>query len=281
MNKKGILLVELLSVTIVVVLIFIICVSSYLVIIKESKENIKTNQDNIFITATKLYLASTQDYNKVKEVSINDLIQANYLEDTIFIDPNSNKVINNNSTILINHETGEYRFVPYYSTEGLLINIDGYKLNNSVCNSIICLTGNYDNKLNYYSLSNILIDINKYENYTISMFMNVENDTSNNYFTHNKGMLTIHKEVIPISTLGEFTTYDIVKKDNTLIIYIDSNKVYEGVIYNYIPSINIINDIKLYNIRFYNKALVREEIITNTSINEMRFINEKKHIIIK
>ena len=281
MNKKGILLVELLSVTIVVVLIFIICVSSYLVIIKESKENIKTNQDNIFITATKLYLASTQDYNKVKEVSINDLIQANYLEDTIFIDPNSNKVINNNSTILINHETGEYRFVPYYSTEGLLINIDGYKLNNSVCNSIICLTGNYDNKLNYYSLSNILIDINKYENYTISMFMNVENDTSNNYFTHNKGMLTIHKEEIPISTLGEFTTYDIVKKDNTLIIYIDSNKVYEGVIYNYIPSINIINDIKLYNIRFYNKALVREEIITNTSINEMRFINEKKHIIIK
>ena len=268
MNKKGILLTELLTIVIVIVIIFIICINSYYAIIKESKHTIGDNQYNSFINAAKLYLSSNSFDNRLLEVTLYDLIENNYLDNIVYIDAYTNNVLDNNSSVIIDYEANTYEFIPYYSVDGLLISYDSYKQTDNLCNNIICMTGKFNK--DHYQLSNLKINVQNYENFTIS-FHSKNISTLGAVYTHNEGLITIYDKKIPLSTLNEFTSYDIIKDSDKLIIYINGNKIYNDDIYSYFPYINIPNINKLYNIRFYNKSLTREEIISNYNISKRRF----------
>lgn len=271
MNKKGILLAELLSVIVVLTIIFVILVTTFFTIVNESKATLGVSQYEIFVNAAKLYVTTTLTDNKLVEVSLNDLIQADFLDNTIFIDPNSGDVINNNSSVIVDFNNQYFKFVPYYSNDGLLLNIDSYKPITNFCNNIICLDGIYNKDDKQYELNEIGINLSKYEHYTISFYMLIENEDSNSNFEHYNDFIMINDTNIPVNTINEYTSYDIIKENNNLIIYIDGNRVYNSSITSYIGSILLENTYLVKNIRFYNKSLTRDEIVTNYYISKERF----------
>lgn len=271
MNKRGFLLSELLSIIVVISVIFVITVTTFFSVIDDSKSNLSNSQYDLFINAAKLYMMSLLDNNNINEISLNDLIAANFLKNEIFIDPHTNRIIDNNSTIIIDQENNEYKFVNYYSTDNLILNIDSYNPITNFCNNLICNNGYFDQDNNHYFLNEIFVNLNRYENYTISFYMNVNNEYETNNFSHSNDLISLNDVNIYLNTINEYAAYDIIKNGNYLIIYINGNQVYNNYIDNYISSIDLKNNFLVKNIRFYTTNLDREDILFNYNISIERF----------
>lgn len=271
MNKCGFLLSELLSIIVVLAVVFVIAVTTFFSVINDSKESLSNSQYDLFINAAKLYMMSLMDNSNINEISLNDLISANFLKNDIFIDPITNKIIDNNSSIIIDFDNNEYKFVNYYSTDNLILNIDSYKPITNFCNNLICNDGYYDYKNEHYFINEIFIDLSRYENYTISFYMLISDEYETETFSHFNDLILLNDVNIYVDTIDKFTSYDIIKNGNYLIIYINGNQVYNNYINSYIPNICLNNNFFIKNIRFYTTNLERDDILFNYNISVERF----------
>lgn len=127
MRKTGFTLIELLAVIVILAIILAIAIPSINTLVNNAKLNAYSSQVGLILDAADNYTVSTNNgptLGSEKIITLNDLQTNGYISNNIK-DARTDTTIPSNTWIVIDNNSGAYKYTWGYATSGLLIQYDG------------------------------------------------------------------------------------------------------------------------------------------------------------